>query len=58
MSIGDGKRIGDEGAKQTGTSLKPGENSALQKEDRQAVKNQSTVAPEDYPDRSETVAKR
>lgn len=29
------------------------DNSALQKESRQAVKNQSSVKPEQYPDRGE-----
>jgi hypothetical protein len=52
------KRVGDGGAKQQHASLEFGENPALQKENRQAVKNQSTVTPEDYPDRAETVAKK
>lgn len=58
MSDNENKRIGDGGAKEKRTSLKPGENPALQKENRQAVKNQSVVTPDDYPDRGETVARK
>lgn len=50
--------LGDGGAKQRGTSLGDKENPALQKENRQAVKNQSTVRPDDYPEKEDTVAPR
>lgn len=45
------KSLGEGGAKERGKSLSKGEDPALQKESRQSVKNQSTVNPEDYPDR-------
>jgi len=54
--MADDKPTGDGGAKERGTSLDKEENPALQKENRQAVKNQSTVSPEQYPERGETVA--
>ena len=48
------KAIGEGGAKQSGSDIKRETDPALQKESRQAVKNQSEVRPEDYRDRSET----
>lgn len=47
--------LSEGGAKQTDKSAIDGKskNPALQKENRQAVKNQSAVDPEDYPDAGE-----
>lgn len=52
------KPLKEGGAKQLGGDLSDRENPALRKESRQAVLNQSTVAPEDYPERTTTVAPR
>ena len=46
------------GAKQRGESLPESGDPALQKESRQSVLNQSTVEPEDYPDRDKTVTEK
>lgn len=54
MSKAKNKPIGEGGAKQTGSGIERESDTALQKENRQAVKNQSEVDPEDYPDRSQT----
>jgi hypothetical protein len=48
-----GKDLSEGGAKDTGGALESGENEALQKENRQAVKNQGEAKPEDYPERHE-----
>lgn len=49
----DNKPIGEGGARQKGQSLHEKDSDpALQRENRQDVKNQSTVRPEDYPDRA------
>jgi hypothetical protein len=48
------KPVGDGGAKQKGSGIGRDSDPALQKENRQAVRNQSEVVPEDYPDRSQT----
>ena len=45
--------MSEETPEQDGAPLKPGENPALQNESRQAVKNQGSVTPEDYPERHE-----
>lgn len=55
MGDRDAKDMGDGGAKQRGRSLRKDENPALVNEGRQAVKNQSVVRPEDYPERGDTV---
>ena len=48
------KTIDEGGAKQAGSGIEKDGDPALQKENRQAVKNQSEVDPEDYPGRSQT----
>lgn len=49
------KALGDGGAKERNANGEaPDRNPALQKENRQAVKNQSSVKPEQYPDRRNT----
>ena len=53
MSRAKHKPIGEGGAKQTGSGIERDSDPALQKESRQAVKNQSEVDPKDYPDRSQ-----
>ena len=51
------KDLGEGGAKERDANGDaPGHNPALQKENRQAVKNQSSVKPEQYPDRGEPPA--
>ncbi|WP_375291095.1 hypothetical protein [Qipengyuania sp.] len=46
--------IGEGGPKERDASGKPTENNtALQKENRQAAKNQSSVEPDEYPKRRE-----
>ena len=51
MSAG-GTDIGEGGAKERDASDKSAEdNTALQKENRQAAKNQSSVEPDQYPER-------
>lgn len=42
------------GAKQRNGNLDRHENPALRSDERQAVKNQSSVKPEDYPDRDQS----
>ena len=51
------KTLDEGGAKDRSSSI-GGKNDdpALQKENRQAVKNQGKAVPEDYPSRTETVA--
>jgi hypothetical protein len=44
----------DEAAALQKRSVDTSDDPALQKENRQAVKNQSQVKPEDYPDRDQT----
>ena len=52
--IGDHKRTGEGGAKDKASSLDDGKDDpALRKEERQAVRNQGSATPEDYPDRGE-----
>jgi hypothetical protein len=54
---GDRKTLDEGGAKDRSSSISgPDDSPALQKENRQAVKNQGKATPEDYPDRAETVA--
>lgn len=49
----DHKRLGEGGAKDRGSSIESRKSDpALQKESRQAVKNQGKANPQDYPDRS------
>ena len=56
MSDDEHSRLGEGGAKERRSSIGgPDDDPALQKENRQAVKNQGKARPEDYPDRSETV---
>ncbi len=51
------KPLDEGGAKERHPSIKDeDENPALQKENRQAVKNQGSAKPEDYPDRGENPA--
>ncbi|WP_168176441.1 hypothetical protein [Novosphingobium sp. PC22D] len=52
----DRKHLDEGGARQRRKSSIDGPNDdpALQKENRQAVKNQGKAKPEDYPDRDET----
>ena len=45
------KPLGDGGAKER-RSRNENESPALKKENRQAIKNQGTAKPEDYPDRA------
>lgn len=48
----DRKRLAEGGAKDRGQSLKnDDEDQALENEDRQAVLNQGTAEPSDYPNR-------
>jgi hypothetical protein len=47
------KDLSEGGARDRGPALESGENEALQKESRQAVKNQGEATPEDYPERHE-----
>lgn len=54
MSKTTHKPLGEGGPKQRGSGIERESDPALQKESRQAVKNQSEVDPEDYPDRSQT----
>ncbi len=57
MSRATQKPLDEGGAKERHPSIKDrDENPALQKENRQAVKNQGSVRPEDYPDRDENPA--
>lgn len=44
------KHLSEGGAKDSGSGLGSGENEALQKESRQAVKNQGEATPDDYPE--------
>jgi hypothetical protein len=48
-----GKDLSEGGAKDEGSAIESGEDEALQKENRQAVKNQGKATPEDYPGRHE-----
>lgn len=51
------KPLDEGGAKERHPSIKDEEeNPTLQKENRQAVKNQGSAKPEDYPDRGENPA--
>ena len=55
MSEQKRRRLGEGGAKERRSSIDGArDDPALQKENRQAVKNQGKAAPEDYPDRSIT----
>lgn len=49
------KRIGEGGAKDRQSAIEDDDDvPALEKEDRQAVKNQGHAKPEDYPDRTDS----
>lgn len=51
-AMDDGKRLGEGGAKDRRSSLRDGDDDpALRHESRQAVLNQGSATPEDYPDR-------
>ena len=54
MSKTKHKPHGEGGPKRRGSSIESESDPALEKENRQAVKNQSEVDPEDYPNRSQT----
>jgi len=49
--VEDRKRLAEGGAKDRGRSLEDDQDPALENEDRQAVLNQGTAEPSDYPDR-------
>lgn len=52
---GQGKELEEGGAKERDANGNPAkDNPALRKENRQAVENQSSVKPEQYPDRGQT----
>ena len=55
--MADDKKVDEGGAKDRGSSLNgTDDDPALRNEDRQAVKNQGSAVPQDYPDRGDTAA--
>lgn len=54
--MADSKSLSEGGAKERGRALEPGEDPALQGNERQAVKNQGEAKPGDYPEAHEKAA--